>query len=254
MQEQHITTLLPEKRFKVDALRFKLGGKTAFFKNPEVNTYFYFSFGQLHKPALLGMMGAVMGYRGYEAGYGEYPQYYELLKDLRIAVIPETENGYFHKKIQSFNNTVGYASQEQGGNLIVKEQWLENPLWTVYIMMDREISRELAARILQHRCVYMPYLGKNDHPAVLTEAAVVQLEEADAGGNSIDRIHSLIPASAVEFDWLEEVSFKYEEYLPVALKKSTNHYELQKFYFTDASVDTAEEKVFCDGERNLIFY
>ena len=70
----------------MDALRFKLGGKTAFFKNPEVNTYFYFTFGQIHKPALLGMMGAVMGYRGYEVGYGEYPQYYEMLKDLRIEI------------------------------------------------------------------------------------------------------------------------------------------------------------------------
>ncbi|MDY4970151.1 MAG: type I-B CRISPR-associated protein Cas5b [Lachnospiraceae bacterium] len=235
----------------MEALRFKLGGKTAFFKNPEVNTYFYFSFGQIHKPALLGMMGAVMGYRGYEAGYGEYPQYYELLKDLRIAVIPEAEKGYFPKKIQSFNNTVGYASQEQGGNLIVKEQWLENPLWTVYIMMDSEISRELADRILQHRCTYMPYLGKNDHPAVITEAVMISLEETEAEG---ERIHSLFPASAVTFDWLEDFTFKYEEYLPAALKTSTNHYEMQKFCYTDALAETVNEKVFCDGERNLIFY
>ena len=34
------------------AVKFTLKGKTAFFKNPEVNSYFYFTYGNIHKPAL----------------------------------------------------------------------------------------------------------------------------------------------------------------------------------------------------------
>ena len=34
------------------ALKFTLSGKTAFFKRPEVNTYYYFTFGNIHKVAL----------------------------------------------------------------------------------------------------------------------------------------------------------------------------------------------------------
>ena len=41
----------------MEILRFSLSGKTAFFKKPEVNTYFYFTYGNIHKVALLGIFG-----------------------------------------------------------------------------------------------------------------------------------------------------------------------------------------------------
>ena len=34
----------------MEALQFTLSGKDAFFKKPEVNTYHYYTFGQIHKP------------------------------------------------------------------------------------------------------------------------------------------------------------------------------------------------------------
>ncbi|MDO5410285.1 MAG: type I-B CRISPR-associated protein Cas5b [Lachnospiraceae bacterium] len=233
-------------------LRFELSGKTAFFKNPEVNSYFYFTFGQIHKPALLGIFGAVMGYQGYGAEYEDFPEYYKILKDIRVSIVPKSpyNNGYFAKKIQSFNNSVGYASQEQGGNLIVKEQWIENPAWDIYFVVENELTKELAERILQNRCVYIPYLGKNDHPAVLKKASFLELEEASA---IEERIHSLIPSYMAQYNW-EEAWFKYEEYLPVSLKESTNHYELQKFYYTDAVVEEIDGNVLKDGERFIVFY
>ena len=232
------------------ALKFRLRGKTAFFKNPEVNSYVYFTFGQIHKPALLGIFGAVMGYRGYEAGYEDYPEYYEKLQRIRVSVIPESQTGYFSKKIQSFNNSVGYASQEQGGNLIVREQWIEQPSWMIYVWVEDEISRKLDDAILKKTCTYIPYLGKNDHPAVLEEAAYVELSNLTETGV---RLHSLVPADAVEYDWFE-ASFKYEEYLPLQLKRSTNLYVLQKYFFTDAQVLNVNVPVYRDGEINIVFY
>ena len=46
----------------MEILRFRLSGKNAFFKKPEVNTYCYFTYGNIHKVALLGMFGAILGY------------------------------------------------------------------------------------------------------------------------------------------------------------------------------------------------
>ena len=43
------------------ALKFTLSGKNAFFKKPEVNAYFYFTYGQIHRVALLGILGAIVG-------------------------------------------------------------------------------------------------------------------------------------------------------------------------------------------------
>ena len=50
---------------QMKVLRFTLSGKQAFFKKPEVNKYYYFTYGHIHRVALLGLLGTVMGYSGY---------------------------------------------------------------------------------------------------------------------------------------------------------------------------------------------
>ena len=142
----------------MEVLKFILKGKTAFFKNPEVNTYYYFTYGNIHKPALLGIFGAILGYKGYETQYDVFPEYYTKLKDLQVSIVPNKENGHFYRKMQYFNNSVGYASQEQGGNLIVKEQWLETPEWTIYVQLNNEESQKLAQMISKKIFVFTVYL------------------------------------------------------------------------------------------------
>ncbi len=234
----------------MEALKFILKGKTAFFKNPEVNTYYYFTYGNIHKPALLGLFGAILGYQGYESDFDIYPEYYEKLKDISVSIVPNKENGHFYRKIQYFNNSVGYASHEQGGNLIVKEQWLENPEWTIYVQINNEESQKLAQMILNKQCIYTPYLGKNDHLATIQDAKLIQLQEQKS---SDIQIHSLSIASAIQFHW-RTAMFKYEEYLPISLKESTNHYQLEKMLLTDASVKESDIPIYTDGEKNVTFY
>ena len=78
----------------MDILRFTLGGKTAFFKKPEVNTYCLFTFGNIHRVALLGMFGAILGYKGYSDSKVEeevLPEFYEKLKNIQLSIIPKTK-------------------------------------------------------------------------------------------------------------------------------------------------------------------
>ena len=230
-------------------LKFDLKGKTAFFKSPEVNLC-YFTYGNIHKPVLLGIFGAIMGYKGYNNGYDVYPEYYERLQHLKVSIIPGEERGVFDKKFQNFNNSVGYASQEQGGNLIVREQWLENPKWTIYVSLDSDESFKLADMIKNRECVYMPYLGKNDHPAVIENVEILSIEKTEAENQ---RIHSLAPADDLEFDW-DDALYRYEEYLPAALTERTNQYQMKKFVLTDAEVIAAKVPVSQDGGKNIVFY
>ncbi|WP_028043569.1 type I-B CRISPR-associated protein Cas5b [Candidatus Stoquefichus massiliensis] len=232
------------------AIKFTLRGKTAFFKNPEVNTYYYFTYGNIHKPALLGIFGAILGYRGYESEFDTYPQYYEKLKDISVSIVPHKENGHFYRKIQYFNNSVGYASHEQGGNLVVKEQWLENPEWSIYVLIGNEESQKLAEMIMNKQCVYTPYLGKNDHLAIIEDTKLVELQERNCQDI---QIHSLSLASMLEYNW-RTAMFKYEEYLPISLKESTNHYQLEKMLLTDAIVKNSYVPIYSDGEINVTFY
>ena len=164
---------------ELKVLRFQLAGRTAFFKKPEVNTYGYFTYGMIHKVALLGMFGAILGYGGYTKQYRDktdYPEFYEKLSGLKIAILP-SENGCFAKKMQNFNNSVGYASFEQGGNLIVREQWLENPKWIIYVLIDCQEAQVLSEAMSQNKCVYIPYLGSNDHTADITGVEILEGKE-----------------------------------------------------------------------------
>jgi len=216
----------------MEAIKFTLKGRNAFFRNPEVNSIYYPTYGHIHKVALLGIFGAILGYGGYghtRAQDTEYPEFYAKLKDTQVGIVPRNcKNAYFFKKIQSFNNSVGYASQEQGGNLIVREQWLENPCWDIYVLLDNEESIKLYEQLKNHRCVYMPYLGSNDHMADILNVEKVTLSEVESD-NAV--IIGLIPGLETKVEDLDDIDnpYKYEEYLPIALSDNLNQHCLERF-------------------------
>jgi len=252
-------------------LKFKLHGKTAFFKKPEVNSYYYFTYGNIHKVALLGIFGAILGYGGYnqlllnkmiDKKYScDFPEFYKKLKDLKVAIEPLNYGGAISKKIQFFNNSVGYASKELGGNLIVKEQWLEDPEWNIYIIIDNDEAVKLKDYIISKKAVYMPYLGKNDHYANISEIEVIEdIKEV----SEINRIDSLCYRDQVTFAMIDDEDdeeedidymFKYSEKLPVALDKDTNMYILESFVYSNMSIHAIRDiKVYKIGDKNIVFF
>ena len=241
----------------MEILKFILEGKTAFFRVPEVNTYYSFTFGNIHKIALLGIFGALLGYGGY-GGIGKksmYPEFYEKLHQLEVAVVPKKDSkGYIGKKIQSFNNSVGYASKEQGGNLIVKQQWLENPWWEIYLKVNDGESEKIKLCMLQKNGIFLPYLGSNDHPADITNVEIFKGEIADE--DEISQIDSFFPDSLVELDKDEDeiIPFQYAEFLPVGLDKQTHMYQYEKFVFTNIPILCHQAEVVCTNQKNIIFF
>lgn len=244
------------------ALKFTLSGRTAFFKKPDVNTYVYFTYGNIHKIALLGIIGAILGLDGYSNQCGKtYPSFYEELNKLRIAVIQKNNRGYTHKKIQVFNNSVGYASQEQGGNLIVKEQWLENPKWDIYIMEDDKCyGEEIKSRLLNQSFVYIPYLGTNDHFANINQVEEIEIYET-TNKNNIDSlflknkfefIEEKLIDSKINFD--RKPKWKYEEKLPIALDSVINQYIVESFIFTNMKVRLKKNYPLYMFEDKVLFF
>lgn len=249
----------------MEVLKFSLSGRTAFFKKPDANTYYYFTYGNIHKVALLGMLGAILGYRGYNQQKHEakavYPEFYEKLKTIKVGIIPRNDKGYIPKKVQTFNNSVGYASQEQGGNLIVKEQWLEAPLWDIYILIEEDRERELATRMIESRFQYIPYLGKNDHIANITDVKIIKDVE---GLESSNKIHSLFIKDCFEFQVFEDdildldmeyvPIYKYQEMLPITLEETTNKYEFETFVYTNALLTVKHSPLLYKCDDDVIFF
>lgn len=215
-----------------------------------------FPFGCNNKVALLGIFGAILGYGGYaqkewkkeKKGHPievDYPEFYEKLRHIKVSVVPKNERGYIPKKVQIFNNSVGYASAEQGGNLIIKEQWLENPVWDIYVLIDCEEAEKLAGFLQQGKCVYFPYLGKNDHPADITNVEKVVVEDTILKETVISSMFLKETGSLIMPDDEDDIEvFKYAEKLPVALNGYTNLYEYADICYTNMLVDINNDKLY----------
>ncbi len=141
-----------------------------FLKKPDINEGIYLTYNILHKPALQGILGAIAGYEGYPAegrlNSVELPEYQDELGDIRVAIRPlNSSGGNFLKKQVSYNNGVGYASEEKGGNLVVNEQTIVNPAYQVFLELDKskESHRILDENLKNGEAEYIPYLGKNEH-------------------------------------------------------------------------------------------
>lgn len=136
-----------------------------FLKKPDINDGIYLTYNMLHKPALLGVLGAIVGLSGYKQN-GELPEYYLQFNKIPLGIKPiNDEKGNFQKTIISYNNTTGLASNEPGGNLIITEQTLVSPAYQVFLLLDLDNKHELILynNIKNQHAEYLPYLGKNDY-------------------------------------------------------------------------------------------
>lgn len=151
---------------------FDLQSDFAFFKKPDYNDGILLSYNMLHKPVLLGVLGAIIGLPGYNKK-GEFPLYYQLLKDLPVGIEPmKHEKGNFIKTAVKYTNTVGYANKD--GNLLVEESLLVAPAYRCYLLlsMDNEYHRKLYGYLQAGKAEFIPYLGKNEYQAWFNDSFI----------------------------------------------------------------------------------
>lgn len=253
----------------MEAISLRLSGKSAHFKKPDVNAYAYFTYNNIHKVALYGLFGAILGLGGYtqlfeknrglkrgQLNYDDgYPEFYEKLKDFKFSITPLAKNGYFSKKIQVFNNSVGYASKEEGGNLIVREQWLENPAWQILVLRNETVEyQKLKKFLLEQKATYIPYLGKNDHIATIDEVKLIELN--DAVFNDDIYINSLFKKEKYELDGFAkegEMPFVFEEVSPICLQKNWHFYEYENLVYTNFGLNKAPKDTYVYENRAYTF-
>lgn len=148
-------------------ISFDIYADFGFLKKPDTNEPMYLTFNMIHKPFVLGLLGAILGEKGFEEN-NVLPEYYKELKNIKIGIEPiDSENGNFQKTVIKYNNSTGTANATSienikgkiGTTLNIVEQTLINPSYRIYLLTD---NQELLARIENQEAVYLPYLGKND--------------------------------------------------------------------------------------------
>lgn len=136
-----------------------------FFRKPDANNTVNLSYNIIHKPAILGILGAVVGLEGYTEK-GKTPNYYEVFKDVRIGVEPlEDDKGNYKKTNIKYSNTVGYANK--GSNYLTEEMTLINPHYRVFMLLDldNKFHNTLSDYLSNAKSEFIPYFGKNEFTA-----------------------------------------------------------------------------------------
>lgn len=152
----------------MDAISIDLVGELAFFKKNDANDIVYISYNFIHKPVVLGILGAILGYSGYsKSGSKKMPEYYEKLKGLKIAIQP-LYNKPLKKVITGFNNATGLGSD--AGTWQIKEQILVGEpfiKYRIFILDDNNEQtnnelNKLKGYLKENNSEYPLYFGKNE--------------------------------------------------------------------------------------------
>lgn len=224
-------------------ISFDIRADFGFLKKPDTNEPVYLTFNMLHKPALLGILGAILGLEGFQENE-ELPFYYITLKDLKVGIKPlRDEKGNFQKTTIRYSNSVGYANLD-GGTLIIDEQTLIAPSYRCYVLLNKEneVHQMLRKRLINCQAEYLPYMGKNDFSLWWEEVNEWDFEPFQSDSPfHIDTI--FIKEQPVKegktkatfnltTGW-EGGSFMYFENLPVAYHTGLFQYEYKPFGYTD---------------------
>lgn len=268
-------------------LKFNLSGKFAFFKN-EVMNDMYDTYPHIHKPALLGLFGAMLGYNGYaqtQKVFGtkeiDFPEYYEKLKDLKIAIVPKKQS--FTKVLETFTNTTSMFNRvtvmkpkvkkedteeveekeekvkgektenKVGSNLIVQQFWLENPSWDIYLVIDNDESKKIEDSVLNYKSVYSLYLGANNHFANISDIGILEAKEITEKGITINSLVKDEEVSVRTGNIKEDVYF-YDYILPTLLSPKSNVYKKEDFILTNDTLEMRKNKAYNVNGVNVVFY
>jgi len=227
-----------------------LRAQFGFLKKPDINEGIYLTYNCLHKPALLGIFGAIVGLGGYTQAYSIkkdlFPDYYQKLKHLKVGIQPlDSEKGNFQKTVIAYNNSVGYANLD-GGTLIVNEQTLLKPAYRIFVLLNvgEKIEALLYDNLKTGESIYIPYLGKNDFQLWWENFHEYEYETKFEPQQSyrIQTIfikrqpvkNSLDNSSSGWFNL--EKGFIYFENLPIEFDEKIKHYRLESFAFSDGKI------------------
>lgn len=227
-----------------------------FFRKPETNGTINLSYNMIHKPALLGILGAIIGLEGYKKK-NETPEYYKVLGKLKLAIEPLLhEKGNYAKVPIRYTNTVGYANK--GANFLTEELTLIKPAYRIYLMLDLndQDQENLFNHLREAHSEFIPYFGKNEFTAWWNKDSFREYSyesarlENDVDGISIKSLFlkSFTLKENLGSPFVDMLSFAnpaispftYFERLPVGFDEVLMQYDLHDFAYTTAPVKNAK--------------
>jgi len=217
-------------------ISFIIKAEFGMFKKPDINDKIFVSYNMIHKPYLLGILGAIMGYNGHNQNNdkSKMPEYYEKLKDIRVAIAPSSDNGgIFKKEFIIFNNTTN------GKIANITEQTLINPAYKIYLELDDIKDKELIDSLKNNKAVYPPYMGKNefslwwDNFKIHDKFNEIESKEKFEVKSIIKKTENFVLKNSGYKERTTNYFYLFER-LPIGFDKQLKQYQYHDFLYTNA--------------------
>lgn len=237
-------------------ISFDIGSDFGFFRKPESNNTLNVSYNMIHRPAILGILGAIIGLEGYK-GKGEFPEYYKRLNHLKIGIAPlNHEQGNYLKTPIKYSNTVGYANR--GATYLTEELTLVAPKYRIFLLLSTGNEDEvlLYNNLKYGKSEFIPYFGKNEFSAWWDNFMVYEFSEVNSESQLTGKMETLFMRNQIikenrekdnsSFldiigrDDFDELPFMYFERLPVDFDLNLIQYQIKEMVFTNYKIKNLE--------------
>ena len=208
----------------MEAIKFKLSGDYALFKKPYANSQPQ-SFVIPPKTAILGMIGAIMGWKKEEyiekLSFDKFFYAVRLLtpkikKDLIGINLMQGKNAKFTFSKNPLTDPPIVGSGKPSKRSPTRFEFLKNMEWKIFLIIDdSEVQNELFERIESKRFVYNPNLGLQSLFAKIENEQLFDVELANEVNNDI---YTSFEKDFIKFKINKPVAF-YNELIPVYFKK-----------------------------------
>jgi CRISPR-associated protein Cas5h len=202
---------------KKQAVKFKLSGDYALFKKPFANNQPQ-SFVIPPKTAILGMVGAIMGWRKEDyINNLPFDKFLYAVRLLTSKIKKETvglnlmqgKNGKF-----TFNeNPISNPSPDRGQRSPTRYEFIKNIEWEIFLIIEEQtIQVELFERLQKKKFVYNPNLGMQQLFAKIENEEIKEVEKCQILN---DNIYTSFEKNFIKFKINKPITF-YNELIPVS--------------------------------------
>jgi len=144
-----------------NVIKFQIKGEFAFFKN-KINIRENYSYHSIHKPAILGILGAILGMDGFsDFKKNKTIQYIDELSDkIKVSIIKKMDTLFVKSKIN--DSTMLQITSDREKVIQQTEYFLDNPLFEIYLdISDNELFDNIYDKLFDNNFVFEPVLGKS---------------------------------------------------------------------------------------------
>lgn len=220
----------------MEIVKFTLSGVKATFTRPYFNSY-YSTYSHIHKVALLGLLGAMIGIKREITEDGMLLAYSEL-ESLKIAIVPHKIQ--FPEVRNTITETTGMFNK--GNTYVADYMEICNPAWDIYIYSNGNVHYDKTKEfILEKKSIYHIFLGKNHHFASISNPEVLEGIKVD----EVSKIDSLFIKEEVDTDEdIDDEGFErvyFQEAMPIAMDRRLNQYLIKTLVLTNEKVEWCKD-------------